>query len=393
LAKYVKEQRELEKNLEIEVPSGKNHTYLRMGDSPEDDTALYSVKVGDVFEGLPHLDKMSAGFIHGAEKNGNLDKFVQVGGWYDHTDGNRLTTTAQNKVEIIKGDYKLITCNGEAGIDFSGGHLRMWSKTPGSLSKVINGSNHGATEVLESDIRYSFRFLGGAYDESWNGTHYESYYGVKSPHSFESADPPGASPTGERRLALYKEEIHAEVLHEIFEIGRMLTKRRAQGLLWNDDEALEFWNWRKGTIAIKDKDEVLLSKAEREISPWAVEDKVSAAGTSIEQRVTPLGTTTVYLGPGHSQEFYGASYSDRIMASSRSAYSFGSSWFDIRRYDTQQQLDASDVRVDMFLGALWLDVMVAGFHFEARGLRMSTCLYGVNVVDLKVEKGLLHLLT
>jgi hypothetical protein len=49
------------------------------------------------------------------------------GGWRDHTDGNRITTTRGDKVEVIRGNYKLLVLgrtdavsNG-TGVDMSGG--------------------------------------------------------------------------------------------------------------------------------------------------------------------------------------------------------------------------------------------------------------------------------
>lgn len=386
---YIIDQLEGDKSLAIEVPTGDTHTYLRMGDSPPNETALHSVKVGDVFEGAPHLDKMSAGFIHGAEKVGNLDQFVQVGGWYDHTDGNRVSTTAKSKVEIIKGDYKLITCDGKAGIDFSGGHLRMWSDTPGCITKVWEGKEVGATETVKATKRYSFRFIGGRYDESYNGRSYHAYYGTRSIFSPDVGLPRGSNPAHEKRLEEYHTEVHAKDVKDIFHATRLEASRTVSTELRSDDRALEIRSKRTGTLSIKDEDEVFLAKAEREVSPWAVKDKVSVAGTSVEQTVTPLGTTAVYLGPGYSQEFNGATYSDRVMASSRSGFSSGSLWRDVRAYDNQQQMDLSKTRVDLFLGAYWVDLMVAGNHFELRGTKFSASLMDITMGKVNVENSLL----
>ncbi|HEY4118861.1 MAG TPA: hypothetical protein VGM56_13440 [Byssovorax sp.] len=50
------------------------------------------------------------------------------GGWRDHTDGNRVTTTRGDKIEVIRGNYKLIVLGRQdqtkpklAGMDISGG--------------------------------------------------------------------------------------------------------------------------------------------------------------------------------------------------------------------------------------------------------------------------------
>src|SRR5262249_466463 len=49
------------------------------------------------------------------------------GGWRDHSDGNRITTTRGDKVEVIRGNYKLLVLGRQddpgnaAGWDVSGG--------------------------------------------------------------------------------------------------------------------------------------------------------------------------------------------------------------------------------------------------------------------------------
>lgn len=60
-------------------------------------------------------------------------RFFKDVGWRDHTDGNRLTTTRGDKVEVIGGNYKLVVLGRQdrpidgAGFDISGGDTRALS--------------------------------------------------------------------------------------------------------------------------------------------------------------------------------------------------------------------------------------------------------------------------
>lgn len=67
------------------------------------------------------------------------------GGWRDHSDGNRITTTYGDKVEVIRGNYKLIVLGrqneaGNAqGHEWSGNHVQDWGQ----------GTMPGASVTLE----------------------------------------------------------------------------------------------------------------------------------------------------------------------------------------------------------------------------------------------------
>jgi hypothetical protein len=68
-------------------------------------------------------------FIPEAERLAESKILHTKGGWRDHSDGNRITTTRGDKVEVIRGNYKMVvlgrTDNPEeaAEIDLSGGHI------------------------------------------------------------------------------------------------------------------------------------------------------------------------------------------------------------------------------------------------------------------------------
>jgi hypothetical protein len=58
-------------------------------------------------------------------------KLHTKGGWRDHSDGNRISTTRGDKVEVVRGNYKLLVMgrsdswDNAAGMDISGGNADM----------------------------------------------------------------------------------------------------------------------------------------------------------------------------------------------------------------------------------------------------------------------------
>jgi hypothetical protein len=64
-----------------------------------------------------------------AKRRAESQMLLTRGGWRDHTDGNRVTTTRGDKIEVIQGNYKLLVLGrqdprqrGEvSGVDMSGG--------------------------------------------------------------------------------------------------------------------------------------------------------------------------------------------------------------------------------------------------------------------------------
>lgn len=82
------------------------------------------------------------------------------GGWRDHSDGNRISTTYGDKIEVVRGNYKLIVMGrqddpGNAqGHEWSGNHVQDWGQgtMPGAsvtLEWIQNGYVPGAP-VLKS---------------------------------------------------------------------------------------------------------------------------------------------------------------------------------------------------------------------------------------------------
>ena len=77
-------------------------------------------------------------------------RLLTKGGWWDHSDGNRISTTAGDKVEVIQGNYKMVvlgrqspttapgTLVGNALItDVSGGHFEEQYTSPTPAIKTV----------------------------------------------------------------------------------------------------------------------------------------------------------------------------------------------------------------------------------------------------------------
>jgi hypothetical protein len=86
------------------------------------------------------------------------------GGWRDHTDGNRVTTTRGDKVEVIGGNYKMVVLGrgeGDAGWDVSGGNIEglgtasciKWVQTFGGTWRTHEWSEKGDSEVIQHGNR------------------------------------------------------------------------------------------------------------------------------------------------------------------------------------------------------------------------------------------------
>lgn len=177
------------KYFEILVPDYQASTardaYLRLGEPATADTSEHGAALWGKFS--EWLDQS----VHGHTRDraghdlrppllGNADSpqgFWNELGWRDHTDGNRLTTTGGDKVEIIRGNYQLIVLGRGAepddGViwDASGGHAWSADIAPGTVTKTeYKSAKFGGTwkvteettkghvhEVFEGEFKEEFR--------------------------------------------------------------------------------------------------------------------------------------------------------------------------------------------------------------------------------------------
>lgn len=111
------------------------------------------------------------------------------GGWRDHSDGNRITTTLGDKVEVIRGNYKMVVLGRQPTVndpvdslsnsvttwDASGGHISDWRFTPGAFTE-ISWVKHTDTFGFET-WKVTEETVKGDVDETYHGIVTEQYLG------------------------------------------------------------------------------------------------------------------------------------------------------------------------------------------------------------------------
>lgn len=115
-------------------------------------------------------------FIPEAERQAETAKLHTKGGWRDHSDGNRITTTRGDKVEVIKGNYRMLVLGRQedtAGWDVSGGHIQdatdLW--TAATTIEWVQNYN-GTWKVTEKTEK-------GDVDTTYHGDTFDRFYGNK----------------------------------------------------------------------------------------------------------------------------------------------------------------------------------------------------------------------
>jgi hypothetical protein len=116
------------------------------------------------------------------------------GGWRDHSDGNRISTTYGDKIEVIRGNYKMVVLGRQddpgvsTGWDTSGHHIQDWGMTmPGASVRVEYTQEYGGVWHLQNTtegVVQSSNFAGDFFEYKWGDKHY-STIGSESPHPFD----------------------------------------------------------------------------------------------------------------------------------------------------------------------------------------------------------------
>jgi len=150
--------------------------------------------------GVPHdLDK--------AERVRQSRVIHTRGGWRDHSDGNRVTTTYGDKIEVIRGNYKKIVLGRQddattsAGWDVSGQIIQDFAyMMPGASVRVeesssyqdSSGNNVWHLQNTAENIVQSTNEAGDFFDYKWGKKHW-SFTGSESPPA-DGTDPDSGYP-------------------------------------------------------------------------------------------------------------------------------------------------------------------------------------------------------
>jgi hypothetical protein len=145
---------------------------------------------------------------HGLAKTARKEESARLhtkGGWRDHSDGNRVTTTTGDKVEVIRGNYKLLVLGRQddpekaAAFDVSGGLIQSGDIAPGSITEIrwVQDVYSGTWHVLEEAEK-------GAQKTVYHGDIEETFYGNNLIATTGSEDPtqPIALQAGSRAASL-----------------------------------------------------------------------------------------------------------------------------------------------------------------------------------------------
>lgn len=125
------------------------------------------------------------------------------GGWWDHSDGNRISTTYGDKVEVIRGNFKMVVMHRQddpassGGWDVSGGHIQDLgpASMPGASVRLEfrpgtfgqkGGLGTWHLENTTNNFNQTSDFAGDFY-EHWYGDHKESTTGSENPVPFNEA--------------------------------------------------------------------------------------------------------------------------------------------------------------------------------------------------------------
>lgn len=87
-----------------------------------------------------------------AQRQDESSRLYSRGGWRDHSDGNRISTTYGDKVEVVRGNYKMIVMGRQDNTDEAMG----WEASGSHIQDYAPGTMPGASFWLEwiNDPRY-----------------------------------------------------------------------------------------------------------------------------------------------------------------------------------------------------------------------------------------------
>jgi hypothetical protein len=162
------------KYFQIYVPTydgGSSSAFWRIGKNPKrgDPTTDGGTSMADKFAQFAvdnHTSHTRVPSGAGTDKT----PFMENLGWRDHTDGNRLTTTSGDKVEVIGGSYQMIVCDGNVIMDASGGVIWESDMLPSLVTKIHSDGSKIVERIWEN----------GQYFGHFHGEYWERQTGSKN---------------------------------------------------------------------------------------------------------------------------------------------------------------------------------------------------------------------
>lgn len=189
-------------------------------------------------------------------------------GWRDHTNGDRITTTQGDKLEVIGGNYKLVVLGrtgdpGQAaGLDLSGGLIQDFDAAPGTINEIrwVQDQYDGTWKIFEKTEKGIVHALyHGDVTEEYYGKRYTTIVGSPSAaqHSTVSPDARAMMATTEVENPTIVEKVwakeisssttadkltdtvHAKTLTETVDVTENWTVTTTSGGVWLDKATAE----------------------------------------------------------------------------------------------------------------------------------------------------------
>lgn len=141
---------------------------------------------GDFLPGFADDTRYRKGTDDRAARQAETLKLLTKGGWWDHSGGNRITTTAGDKVEVIQGNYKMVVLGRQTATaakadtgkvfitDVSGGFFEEQNACPTPCIKTVE-YKETITDPRVSDPTKASKEEWTLYQDNGNGNTHTMY--------------------------------------------------------------------------------------------------------------------------------------------------------------------------------------------------------------------------
>lgn len=216
-------------------------------------------------------------FIPEAERQAETAKLHTKGGWRDHSDGNRITTTRGDKVEVIKGNYRMLVLGRQedtAGWDVSGGHIQdatdLW--TAATTIEWVQNYN-GTWKVTEKTEK-------GDVDTTYHGDTFDRFYGNKQTSITGSEAPTAERPNPTCLSSTWAQRLESYTGSAACPVPQILDET------WADQIASK-------TTATAISDETIAQTISSTTSATSISDETAASTVSSTTTASLVSDTTI----------------------------------------------------------------------------------------------------
>ncbi|WP_437528391.1 hypothetical protein WME79_45035 [Sorangium sp. So ce726] len=216
-------------------------------------------------------------FLPEAERQAETAKLHTKGGWRDHSDGNRITTTRGDKVEVIKGNYRMLVLGRQedtAGWDVSGGHIQdatdLW--TAATTIEWVQNYN-GTWKVTEKTEK-------GDVDTTYHGDTFDRFYGNKQTSITGSEAPTAERPNPTCLSSTWAQRIESYTGSAACPVPQILDET------WADQIASK-------TTATAISDETTAQTISSTTSATSISDETAASTVSSTTTASLVSDTTI----------------------------------------------------------------------------------------------------